>query len=167
MTALKDNLVAQVYCRQLSELIAAAKISKLASIHIAELFLQIKSGMEIGVKDRSGNEIKLTKVDIKTDDVELFIKELQEALILLSNSEVSKTETIADNPQDNTIVTRKELKAHLSVSDSTIDRFFKHLKTKEISYFTEPLHGVSDRYRLSEMKKHYIAYQAQITNKPK
>lgn len=167
MTALKDNLVAQVYCRQLSELIAAAKISKLASNHMADLFLQIKSGMEIGVKDRSENEIKLTKVSIRPDDIELFIKELQEALILLGESNEGKIETSTDNRQDNSMVTRKELKAHLGISDSTVDRFFKYLKESKTLYFKEPLHGVSDRYSLSEMRKHYLAYLAQISNKPK
>lgn len=163
---LKDDLLAQSYCRQLGELMAAAKINKLMSMHISEWCTELQKGIQIGIKEKKGTTPELIKVDIRLEDIELFIKEIQDALIIyLSKQNKSNLEV---SPEiGNELKTRKDLQKVFGVSASTIDRFFKYLGENNIPFHKEALHGRSDVYRTGEMKTLYGDYQKTIKNKPK
>lgn len=167
MTMLKDDLLAQSYCRQLGELMAATKINKLMSMHISEWFVELQKGIQFGIKEQKGTTPELIKVDITLEDVELFIKELQDALTRYSAKQ-SKSDFDAMPEINHELKTRKDLQTVFGgVSASTIDRFFKYLNENEIPFHKEALHGRSDVYRTGEMKALYGDYQKSIKNKPK
>lgn len=167
MTMLKDDLLAQGYCRQLGELMAATKINKLMSMHISEWCVELQNGIQIGIKEKKGTTPELIKVDIRLEDIELFIKELQDALTIYSSKQ-SQKDNGATSEIDNELKTRKDLQTVFGgVSSSTIDRFFKYLSKNNIQFHKEALHGRSDVYRTAEMKVLYGDYQKTIKNKPR
>lgn len=167
MTMLKDDLVAQHYCRQLGEVMAAAKINKLLSLHISDWCVELSSGIQIGIKEKKGTTPELIKVDLKLEDLELFIKELQEAHTIFLSKQDQPIQQDTDE-LNNQLKSRKELQdAFGGVSASTIDRFFKYLNESGIPYYKEALHGRSDVYRMEEMKLRYTEYQKAIKSKQK
>lgn len=165
---LKDDLVAQHYCRQLSEVMAAAKINKLLSLHISDWCCELSNGIQVGIKEKKGTSPELIKVDLKIEDLELFIKELQEALTIFSSKQKQGVQQDSSVALNNELKSRKDLQTVFGgVSASTIDRFFKYLHENGITYYKEALHGRSDVYRIEEMKTRYNEYQRTIKNKPK
>lgn len=162
MTMLKDDLVAQHYCRQLGEVMAAAKINKLLSLHISDWCVELSSGIHIGIKEKKGTTPELIKVDLRLEDLELFIKELQEAHTIFLSKREQSVQHGATTELNNELKSRKDLQTIFGgVSASTIDRFFKYLNESGVPYYKEALHGRSDVYRVGEMKLRYTEYQRQ------
>lgn len=165
MTKLKEDLLAQSYCRQLGELMAVAKINKLTSMHISDWCIELNKGIQVNVKEKKDDSAELIRVNVGFDDLELFIKELQDALIIYSSKQTKSIEE--ENALfNNELKTRKDLQSVFGgVSPSTVDRFFKYLKESNIPFFKEALHGRSDVYRVGEMKRLYGEYQISLKNK--
>jgi hypothetical protein len=148
------NHSSQLYLKQFAELIAVMKSSILTSDEIADWLFQLsEADKEVRVRQTTAAGAQIIPVTISRDDAELFISELQEALAIL----FSKGASGHVNPrvESDDLITRKELQKELGVSESTIDRFFRHLRNEKIGHISVPLHGKSDLYSCEEMRGLY------------